>query len=174
MAVDGDVDSKRLKEGEQGAPSSSSRRSSADGSGAGGGADPEAAAEGALDAAAAAWAGGAGGAAPPAPAPAPAVGPAPAAAPAGGAAASVRERCRYIPLRLKLDERRLLRLLEAALNVSEYTDKVGASFGGEGRGGLPRLRGGGVWRGGSGERARFSVAWWRGDVSPPLLASCCP
>lgn len=34
------------------------------------------------------------------------------------------ERAKYIPLRLSLTDRRLLRLLEAALNVSEYTDRV--------------------------------------------------
>lgn len=36
-----------------------------------------------------------------------------------------RERARFIPLRLTPDERRLLALLEAALSVSQYTDKVG-------------------------------------------------
>lgn len=34
------------------------------------------------------------------------------------------ERAKYIPVRLTLSERKFLRLLEAALNVSEYTDKI--------------------------------------------------
>jgi hypothetical protein len=34
------------------------------------------------------------------------------------------ERAQYIPLRLTLEERKFLRLLESTLNVSEYTDKV--------------------------------------------------
>lgn len=38
--------------------------------------------------------------------------------------ASLRSSITYIPLRLTHEERRLLRLLEAALNVSEYTDKI--------------------------------------------------
>ncbi|KAG2184002.1 hypothetical protein INT44_009013 [Umbelopsis vinacea] len=33
-------------------------------------------------------------------------------------------KAKFIPLRLSLDERKYLRLLEAALNVSEYTDRV--------------------------------------------------
>jgi hypothetical protein len=40
------------------------------------------------------------------------------------AAVSIRDRARHIPLRLKLEDRRLLRLLEAALQVSEYVDRV--------------------------------------------------
>ncbi|EMD40428.1 hypothetical protein CERSUDRAFT_111030 [Gelatoporia subvermispora B] len=34
------------------------------------------------------------------------------------------ERAKYIPIRLTVQERKYLRLLEAALNVSEYTDKI--------------------------------------------------
>lgn len=34
------------------------------------------------------------------------------------------ERSKFIPLRLTLPERKYLRLLEAALHVSEYTDKI--------------------------------------------------
>lgn len=34
------------------------------------------------------------------------------------------ERCKYIPVRLTLAERKFLRLLDAALQVSEYTDKI--------------------------------------------------
>lgn len=37
---------------------------------------------------------------------------------------SVASRAKYIPLRLSPEERKLLRLVEAALNVSEYTDVV--------------------------------------------------
>lgn len=36
----------------------------------------------------------------------------------------VASRAKYIPMRLTADERKLLRLVEAALNVSEYTDVV--------------------------------------------------
>jgi len=41
-----------------------------------------------------------------------------------GQMAEFIDRVRYIPLRLNLQERKMLRLCEAALNVSEYTDKV--------------------------------------------------
>lgn len=34
------------------------------------------------------------------------------------------DRSKFIPLRLTLSERKFLRLLEAALNVSEYTDRI--------------------------------------------------
>lgn len=41
-----------------------------------------------------------------------------------GTGSSMRERAKYVPLRLTFEERRMLRLVEATLNVSEYTDKV--------------------------------------------------
>ncbi|KAG0174277.1 hypothetical protein DFQ28_000116 [Apophysomyces sp. BC1034] len=36
----------------------------------------------------------------------------------------MENRAKYIPLRLHIEERKCLRLLEAALNVTEYTDKI--------------------------------------------------
>ncbi|CAK4218405.1 unnamed protein product [Aphanomyces euteiches] len=40
---------------------------------------------------------------------------------------SMRERAKYIPLRLTYEERKRLRTLEAALNVCHYTDKIDTS-----------------------------------------------
>ncbi|KAH8929800.1 hypothetical protein BT69DRAFT_1211080 [Atractiella rhizophila] len=47
--------------------------------------------------------------------------------------ASFVERAKYIPIRLTLTERKMLRLLEAALSVSEYTDKVDIMLWGKSR-----------------------------------------
>eukprot|EP00727_Mastigamoeba_balamuthi_P014143 m51a1_g9351 hypothetical protein (641) ;mRNA; r:119676-122045 len=41
---------------------------------------------------------------------------------------TVYERAKYIPMRLTMEERKLLRLLEATLNVTNYTDCVDAHF----------------------------------------------
>ncbi|RHY38081.1 hypothetical protein DYB25_008160 [Aphanomyces astaci] len=41
---------------------------------------------------------------------------------------SMRDRAKYIPLRLTYEERKRLRTLEAALNVCHYTDKVDAAM----------------------------------------------
>jgi hypothetical protein len=41
---------------------------------------------------------------------------------------SVKERAKYIPLRLNLKERKLLRLVEAAMNCCEYTSMVDQTF----------------------------------------------
>lgn len=47
-----------------------------------------------------------------------------AAAAANALSESMEERAKYIPMRLTLEERKRLRLLEAALRVSEYTDRI--------------------------------------------------
>ena len=47
-----------------------------------------------------------------------------AAAATGALSEDMLERAKYVPLRLSLDERKQLRLMEAALRVSEYTDKI--------------------------------------------------
>ncbi len=41
---------------------------------------------------------------------------------------NLRERAKYIPLRLSMDERRYLRLLESILSVSDYTGEVDRAF----------------------------------------------
>ncbi|GAX22720.1 hypothetical protein FisN_4Hh168 [Fistulifera solaris] len=45
-----------------------------------------------------------------------------------GSHSSVKERSKYIPLRLSLGERKMLRLVEAAMNCCDYTSEVDRSF----------------------------------------------
>lgn len=44
------------------------------------------------------------------------------------AQSSIKERARYIPVRLSLEERKLLRLVEATMNCCDYTTNVDKSF----------------------------------------------
>lgn len=45
-----------------------------------------------------------------------------------GSSRPMRERCKYIPLRLSWEERKYLRLVEAALTVCDYTARVDRPF----------------------------------------------
>ena len=45
-----------------------------------------------------------------------------------GSCSSVKERAKYIPLRLSLGERKMLRLVEAAMTCCDYTTEVDRPF----------------------------------------------
>ena len=48
----------------------------------------------------------------------------PTAAASRESAESLADRAKWVPLRLSLEDRKMMRLLEATMNVSEYTDKI--------------------------------------------------
>jgi hypothetical protein len=58
-----------------------------------------------------------------------------------GSHSSVKERSKYIPLRLSLGERKMLRLVEAAMNCCDYTSAVDRSFSSEARRTHAQLKG---------------------------------
>lgn len=58
-----------------------------------------------------------------------------------GSHSSVKERAKYIPLRLSLGERKMLRLVEAAMNCCDYTSEVDRPFSNEARRTHAQLKG---------------------------------
>jgi hypothetical protein len=61
---------------------------------------------------------------------------------------SVEERAKYIPFRLSLAERKMLRLVESAMKCSTYTDQVDRQFKNEGKRMIKQLKGiGGILHG---------------------------